>query len=344
MKENYERKIGELQSEFSQLKDLMMASINKANSDCPSTSFQGLSKRPQVGQDMVTGVTETHSTRPPSVFTSNNRRYADEDTDEEGYSTPRSHEERLLNAIETIPQRITSSTTNTKLLQTHIPKFRVQKDKFVEFEHLLLNHLSPLANKITEENKLHFFQSLLRDEAIEYCQSIQVTSVTTLKDVLDMFRKEFAKEDLKEVARYKWDQARYDPTTETFSDFLKSLKKTAKQAFGNEADKIIKMFLFGNLPVEIQQELTMANKEESFPEEIKTYLMRKYQYQQYTTPPTTIQPFNAVTSTITNTTTKQATTTTQPDRKRFEGQCFCCGKTGQKKHNAEPNNVMKPMK
>ena len=176
----------------------------------------------------------------------------------------------------------------------------------------------------------------MRDDAIEYWQSIQITPLTTLKDVLDLFRKEFAKEDLKEVARYKWDQARYDPTTETFSDFLKNLKKIAKQAFGEEADKIIKMFLFGKLPVEIQQELTMANKEESSPEEIKTYLMRKYQYQQYVAPPTAIQPFNAVTSsapaTITTTKPTTTTTTTQPtERKRFEGQCFYCGKTGHRK-------------
>ena len=92
MKENYERKINELQSEFSQLKDLMMAIINKSKSDSPSTSSQGLSKRPQVGSDIVTGVTQTHSTRLPQIFTSNIRRYPDEDTDEEGDSTPRSHE------------------------------------------------------------------------------------------------------------------------------------------------------------------------------------------------------------------------------------------------------------
>ena len=94
------------------------------------------------------------------------------------------------------------------------------------------------------------------------------------------------------------------------------------------------MFLFGKLPVEIQQELTMAKKEESSPEEIKTYLMRKYQYQQYTSPQTQIQPFNAVTSfnLTSHTTTKPATTTTsQPERKRFEGQCFYCGKTGHRK-------------
>ena len=46
VKENYERTIGELQSEFSQLKDLMMAIIDKPNSDSPSTSTRGLSKRP----------------------------------------------------------------------------------------------------------------------------------------------------------------------------------------------------------------------------------------------------------------------------------------------------------
>ena len=186
----------------------MMAVNDKTNNDSQPSSSQGPSKQPQVGRDMVTGVTETRSTRPPSSFPNNFRGYQDDDTDEEAGSTARSNEERLLNAIKTLPQRFKGSTTNTKLLQTHVPNFRGQKDKFVEFEHLLLNHLSPLANKITEENKFHFFQSLLRDEAIKYWQLIQITPVTTLKDVLDLFRKEFAKEGLKEVARYKWDQAR----------------------------------------------------------------------------------------------------------------------------------------
>ena len=344
IREKYERKISALHQEFSELKDLMMAIVSKNNPETQSSSSKVPSKPTQQhGFDMVTGVTETRSTRPPSSFT--NFRYQDDDTDEEGESTPRSNEEQLLNAIETIPQRIKNTTTSTKLLQTHVPNFRGQKDKFVEFEHLLLNHLSPLANKITEENKLHFFQSLLRDEAIEYWQSIQITPMTTLKDVLELFRKEFAKEDLKEVARYKWDQARYDPTTETFGDFLKSLKKTAKQAFGIEADKVIKMFLFGKLPVEIQQELTMANKEENSPEEIKTYLMRKYQFQQYTAPQTPIQPFNAVTSsntTTTSATTKPPiTTTTQPERKLFKDNASIVERPVTAKMNAAPASAMK---
>ena len=73
----------------------------------------------------------------------------------------------------------------------------------------------------------------------------------------------------------------------------------------------------------------MANKEESSPEEIKTYLMRKYQYQQFTTPPANIQPFNVVTTTTT--TNKPAPAVTEPQRKNFEGQCFYYGKTGHRK-------------
>ena len=41
MKENYERKIKDLQSEYSQLEDLMMAVINKSNEDSPSLQCIG---------------------------------------------------------------------------------------------------------------------------------------------------------------------------------------------------------------------------------------------------------------------------------------------------------------
>ena len=51
MKENYERKINELHLGFSQLKDLMMAVIDKTNNDSQPSSSQGPSKPPQPGRD-----------------------------------------------------------------------------------------------------------------------------------------------------------------------------------------------------------------------------------------------------------------------------------------------------
>ena len=240
--------------------------------------------------------------------------------------------------------------TNTKLLQTHVPNFRGTKDKYNEFEHLLLNHFRPFANKITEEDIIHFFQSLLRDEAIDFWQTITISSPTTLQDVLQIFRKEFAKEDMREVARYKWNEDKYDPTTQTFGDFLKDLKKIDKQAYGDEADKCIKMFLFGKLPVEIQQELTMANKEDSSPEEIKTNLLRKYQYQNVLQQTTfTYQPFNQMSdNTIKREFTRSDQAQPKTETKRFEGKCFVFGKQGhikqecRRRQRDEANGTTKP--
>ena len=231
--------------------------------------------------NMVTGFNRTHRKY--------RNQFHDGEYDKDYEDAPsNTTESALFNAIQHPSRKL--QKTNTKLLQTHVPNFRGPKDKYNEFEHLLLNHFGPIANKITEEDKFHFFQSLLRYEAIDFWQTITINSTTTLQDVLQLFRKEFAKQDSREVARYKWNEAKYDPTTQTFGDFLKDLKKIAKQAYGDEADECIKMFLFGKLPVEIQRELTMANKEDNSPEDIKTYLLRKYQYQNVLQQTTSIQP------------------------------------------------------
>ena len=47
IKDSYERRISELHQEFSQLKDLMMAIVNKNRSETQPSSSQGPSKRPQ---------------------------------------------------------------------------------------------------------------------------------------------------------------------------------------------------------------------------------------------------------------------------------------------------------
>ena len=50
---NYERKISGLQSEFSQLKDLMMATLKKSDDDSHKINVQGLSKQPKVGLEIT---------------------------------------------------------------------------------------------------------------------------------------------------------------------------------------------------------------------------------------------------------------------------------------------------
>ena len=125
----------------------------------------------------------------------------------------------IVTEIQHLRDTMTDSVQHPKILHTQVPLFRGNRKKYIEFEHLLLNHLRPHQHKLSEEQKLTYFQSLLRDDAIEFWQSLKITTQTTLAQVLRYFKKEYAKEDLKEVAKYKFDHMRYDPTAETFNEF-----------------------------------------------------------------------------------------------------------------------------
>ena len=62
-RENYERRTSDSQSDFSQLKDSMMALLKKSDDNSHRTNVQGPSKQPKVGLDMVTGVTGNDAER-----------------------------------------------------------------------------------------------------------------------------------------------------------------------------------------------------------------------------------------------------------------------------------------
>ena len=66
-------------------------------------------------------------------------------------------------------------------------------------------------HRLSEEAKLQYLQSLVTEEAIEFYQSLTITTETNLNDVLTKIREEFTQADLREVARYRCDQAKYDP-------------------------------------------------------------------------------------------------------------------------------------
>ena len=170
---------------------------------------------------------------------------------------------QLLNTITNVATMIQRNTQKHKLLQIQVFTFEGQRERYNEFKHLLLNHLRPFQNKITEEEKLHFSTSLLREAAIEFWQTIRLTPDNTLREVFQMIRKEYARNDFKEVRRYQWDHFKYEPQHESFSDFLENHKKTAKQAFDSKTNDYVNAFLFGKLPAAIQNDLSVAGKQDA---------------------------------------------------------------------------------
>ena len=135
-----------------------------------------------------------------------------------------------------------------------------------QFQHLKTIEQLADAFKIVDENSMGLNNSFQRVYEFRKNRPDNINGQKAIEEMEKEARQ--AKDDLKEVTRYGSDQAKYDPTTEPFSDFLKNLKKIAKQALGNEFDRCIRLFLLGKLPVEIQRRQHSWWKNDVFTEEI----------------------------------------------------------------------------
>ena len=97
---------------------------------------------------------------------------------------------------------MTNGVIQPKILQTQIPLFPGNRDKYNEFDHLLKNHLRPHMNELTERQIWNIFKTYTA-----FWQTLKITTETILTDILPASNKE----DLRWVSKYRLDQMRYDP-------------------------------------------------------------------------------------------------------------------------------------
>ena len=328
-KHRIEQRFMEMNRQISELTSIVRALTDKISNSREENYRDAHNSKTSVRSDMMTGVL---ANPPPTPNTQPPRRTPPSLLD------PQMGD--VMSEIQHLRTTMVDGVIQPKILQSQVPLFRGNREKYNEFEHLLKNHLRPHMHKLTEEQKLNYFQSLLRDDAIEFWQTLKITTETTLTDILQAFSKEYAKEDLKEVSKYKFDQMRYDPTTESFADFLTKFKKLAKQAYGEKANDIAETFLFAKLPIQIQNELAMAGKHDATSEEIKTFVQRRCQYAQLLPNNAGMQPLNNIQNYPAKQQTNQQTTSTSNNtakpnankevKRKFEGNCRYCNIVGHK--------------
>ena len=105
--------------------------------------------------------------------------------------------DHVMVAITDLPRQIDTAQFKMKLLQIQVPVFKCQKEEYNQFEHLLLNHIQPFQNKISDNEKLPFLIGPLRYDVIEFWQTLQTDPETTHKHVFTKFRKEHTRKDYK---------------------------------------------------------------------------------------------------------------------------------------------------
>ena len=132
-------------------------------------------------------------------------------------------------------------------------------------------------------------------------------------------------------ARCEWDALKFDPSNQKLHEFLDLLQKTAKEAFGSEAQQFIDKAIYTKMPDHVKKILNRAYLEDKPYNDFVLHLEREMRLNGLGVPDeVTLVPLNRVEPAPPNTEPKQADNTTQNAKK---GYCFYCNKFATTKRN-----------
>ena len=161
-----------------------------------------------------------------------------------------------------------------KSLTTTMPTFDGKSEKFELFEDLFQTSLKT-HNQLTEEDKINFFHSLMRGDALQTFKNISSPNRESLTEILTVFRRKYVKPQSMATAKHKFQQLVFNPANQKLIDFLDELQKLAKDAFGVEAQAIIEQFIYAKMPPHLKKSINQAYLENGTCEQIVTHLERE---------------------------------------------------------------------
>ena len=142
-----------------------------------------------------------------------------------------------------------------KALTASLPVFDGKSEKFELFEDLFRNNIKMYPH-LTEIQKINYFHSLLRGNALQAYCNLDDAKKDNLEEVITAFKRRFGDFQSSAKARCEWDSLHFDPTKQKLHEFLDTLQKTAKEAFGSEAQKFIDKAIYAKMPATSKRFLT----------------------------------------------------------------------------------------
>ena len=164
-----------------------------------------------------------------------------------------------------------------KSLTTTMPTFDGKSEKFELFEDLFQTSLK-INNQLTEEDKINYFHSLMRGEALQTFKNISSWNRENLTEILTVFRRKYVQPQSMATAKHKFQQLVFNPVNQKLNDFLEELQKLAKDAFGVAAQAIIEQFIYAKMPPHLKKSINQAHLENGTYEQIVTHLERELEF------------------------------------------------------------------
>ena len=161
-----------------------------------------------------------------------------------------------------------------KSLTTTMPTFDGKSEKFELFEDLFQTSLI-IHNQLTEEDRINYFHSLMRGDALQTFKNINGPTRENLGEILAVFRRKYVKPQSMATAKHKFQNFVCNPANQKLVDFLDELQKLAKDAFGIAAHAIIEQFIYAKMPPHLKKSINQAHLENGTYEQIVTHLEKE---------------------------------------------------------------------
>ena len=161
-----------------------------------------------------------------------------------------------------------------KSLTTTMPTFDGKSEKFEMFEDLFQTSLK-IHNQLTEEDKINYFHSLMRGDALQTFENITSPNRESLGEILTVFRRKHVKPQSRATAKHKFQRLVFNPANQNLIVFLDQLQKLAKYAFGVAAQAIIQQFIYAKMPPNLEKSINQAHLENGTYEQIVSHLERE---------------------------------------------------------------------
>ena len=142
--------------------------------------------------------------------------------------------------------------------------------KFELFEDLFPTILK-IYNQLTEDDRIRYFHSLMRGDALQTIKNVRSPSRENLvaeRDIPTVFRRKNVKSQSMATAKHKFQRIVFNTVNQKLIGSLDEVKKPAKEAFGFAAQAIIEQFIYAKLPPHLKKLFNQAHLENSTCEQI----------------------------------------------------------------------------
>ena len=192
--------------------------------------------------------------------------------------------------------------------------FDGKTENFELFEDLFQTSLK-IHNQLTEDDRINYFHSLMRGDALQTFKNISGPTPENLAEILAVFRRKYVKPQSMATAKHKFQKLVFNPANQKLVEFLDGLQKLAKDAFGIAAHAIIEQFIYAKMPPDLKKSINQAHLENGTYEQIVTHLEKELELNGLEAPDEL--QINTVSQKLTNTNADTSKST-----------CHHCGKTG----------------